>query len=70
MCVLAEAERSFLLVPQKGCYYDSYLNTRQRSQEGDNHVFILAGWPGLPCPVTQLQWDGFQTLRMVIVQDA
>ena len=50
MCLLAEAERSFLLVPQKGSYWDSYLNTGQRSQKGDNQVFILAGGQhGLSC---------------------
>ena len=70
MCLLAEAERSFLLVPQKGSYWDSYLNTGQRSQKGDNQVFILAGWASMACPVTQLPWAAFQSLRMAVVQDA
>lgn len=47
-----------------------YLNTRQRSQKGENRSFISAGWSRLVCPVTQLQWEEVQNLRMAVVQDA
>lgn len=43
---------------------------RQRSQKEDNYFFILAGWASMPCPLTQLQWEAFQNLRMAVVQDA
>lgn len=43
---------------------------RTEVTEGDNQPFILAGWASMACPVTQLPWAAFQSLRTAVAQDA
>lgn len=36
----------------------------------ESSSLLLVSWPCVACPVTQLQWEDFQNLRMAVVQDA